>query len=140
MDAELAGSLLAGWIAGAVAGLTATGLLLVVAARSPSLAARLPSRRLPLLGMVLANGLTIGLTLVGLLLGGLFYRLGGDGTGGAARFGAVVLVVSGGFLGLYVFVRSGLRGREAPIVVVSVAVAGVCFGVVLPWLASLAPS
>ncbi|MQC18654.1 MAG: hypothetical protein DWG80_06245 [Chloroflexi bacterium] len=138
MDADLAGALLAGWIAGAVAGLTSTAAVLIVAARSPSFAARLPARRLPLLGIVLANGLTIGLTLVGLLLGGLFYRLGGEGAGGALRFGAAVLVVAVGFFGLYVFVRSGLRGREAPIVVVALGVAGVCFGVLLPWLGLLA--
>ena len=138
MNEELAGALLAGWIAGAVAGLTSTAALLLFAARSPSFAARLPTRRLPLLGILLANGLTFGLTLVGLLLGGLFYGFGGGGSGGALRFGWGVFVVVAGFLGLYGFVRGGSRGREAPVVVVALAVAGVCFGVLLPWLGLLA--
>ena len=69
VDADLARSLLAGWIAGAMAGIVATGLVLVVMARKPGLAARIAgTRRLGIIGVILANGLTLTFTLIGLVL------------------------------------------------------------------------
>ncbi len=136
MDAELARSLLAGWIAGALAGIVGTGAVLVVAVRRPGLAARVVGRpKLPVLGMILANGLTLTFTLVGLILGALFHRAGGSDA--AVRF---ALVVGGGAVvvaGLYAFVRGRVRTAEAPIVLVVLTIAALSFGVVLPVLGSI---
>ena len=136
MDADLARSLLAGWIAGAMEGIVATGLVLVVMARKPGLAARIAgTRRLGIIGVILANGLTLTFTLIGLVLGALFHRAGGADA--ALRF---ALVVGGGSLtlaGLYAFVRGRVRTAEAPVVLMVLTIAALSFGVVLPVLGSL---
>ena len=86
MDGDLARSLLAGWIAGALAGIVATGVLLVLMARRPTLAARVArTPRLGVVGVVLANGLTLTLTVIGLILGGFVVTEGGVLLLGMAR-------------------------------------------------------
>lgn len=136
MDADLAQSLLAGWIAGALDGLIAAGGLVAFVARQPALAGRLPARgRLLAVGMIGANALVFGLTLLGLILGALFHRAGGEEV--AVRFG---LVAGAGLLGvgaLYAFVRGRLRTSEAPAVLMILVVSALSFGVVLPVLGSL---
>lgn len=139
LDADLAQSLFAGWVAGAVAGMIATVLLMVLLARRPALATRLPwQQRLPILGIVVANALVIVLTMIGLVLGALFHRTGGpESSEVAARFG---LYVAGGALALaalYVFVRGRVRTDEAPAALLTLVIAGLSFGMVLPWLGSL---
>lgn len=135
-NVELVQSLFAGWVAGAVAGLAQTAVVLVVLARRPALAQRLPwQQRLPILGIIFANALTFSLTIIGLVLGALFHANGGPDA--ALRFSALV---AGGVVAiavLYAFVRGRLRSAEAPAVLIGLVVAGVAFGGLLPWLGSI---
>ena len=134
---EVARTLLAGWLAGAVVGLGDTALLLVILARHPGWAARLPALRvrLPILGVLAANGMVIGWTLVGLLLGALALRL---------PMPAFALVVAGLWLaagGAYTVVRGlppreGPRRDEAALVWGTIILATLVFAILLPWLAN----
>lgn len=136
MNVDLMQALAAGWVSGAVAGLVATAVLLVLMARRPELAARLPlPNNLPVLGIVFANALTIGLTLVGLVLGALHHATGNEGVLGA--FSLLVLIGSLLIAGFYAFVRGGVRGPEAPGVLLSLFIVALAFGLLLPWLATL---
>lgn len=136
VSAETAQALLAGWLSGAAAGLAITAVVLIVLARHPEAAARLPGQgRLRFVAIVVANALVLGLTLVGLVLGALYLRTSGDA--GGAWFS---LVVAGGCVAaaaLYVFVRGQIRGGEAPVVLGSIVIAAAAFGVMLPLLAGL---
>lgn len=133
---ELLQALVAGWVSGAVAGLAATAAVLIFLARRPAVARRLPwQQRLPILGIIFANAFLFGLTIIGLVLGALFHRAGGPEA--PVRFGigvgAGVLVIAT----LYAVVRGRLRSGEAPGVLACLAVCGLCFGVLLPFLGSL---
>ncbi len=133
MNSEAMQALLAGWLSGAAAGLAVTGVVLVMAARHPALAPRLPwQRHLGVLGIVVANGMLIVLTLVGLLLGALYHRTRED----AERFPLWVILGLFAVGGLYFFVRGRVRTAEAPVVLVALAIAGVAFAGLLPRLAS----
>lgn len=134
-DAELLQSVVSGWIAGAVAGLANTAVLLVAIARHPHLADRLPlQRNLVVLGVVFANALVISLTLVGIVLGMLHHRFGG----GPASVFSLAIVGGTVLLGLfYAFVRGTVRSSEGPVVLVTLSIAGAAFGLLLPWLAEM---
>lgn len=139
MTDDLAQALLAGWLSGAVAGMVLTASLFVLLVRHPGLLRRFAGRaRLPLIGIVAANALTLGLTLAGLVLGALFHRGGGaEGGADALRFALVVGGVVLAVAGLYVFVRGRVRSAEAPAVLGALAIVGLAFGALLPWLGAL---
>lgn len=135
MDVGLAQSLSAGWVAGAVAGMASTMALIIGVVRTSVLASRLPwSDRPVILAIVMANALTFGLTLVGLVLGAVFHRTGVEDP---QRFGMVVVGASVVIAAFYIFVRGGIRTREAPVVLVCLAVSGLSFALLLPWLGTL---
>lgn len=136
MNVELMQALTAGWVSGVVAGMVGTAMLLVLIARRPQLASRLPlPNKLPVLGIVFANALTISLTLVGLVLGAIHHGVGGGGVLGG--FSLIVLGGSAAGAGFYAFVRGGIRRAEAPAVLLSLAIVGLTFGLLMPWLATL---
>jgi hypothetical protein len=135
VDAALAQSLFAGWVAGAVAGMASTVALIIGVVRTRVVASRLPWANRPvILAIVMANALTFGLTLVGLVLGAVFHRTGVEDP---QRFGIVVAVATVVIVGFYVFVRGGIRAREAPVVLVCLVVSGLSFSLLLPWLGTL---
>ncbi|MDA0269915.1 MAG: hypothetical protein DWG83_01105 [Chloroflexi bacterium] len=128
-DPEVLGPLVAGWIAGAAAGLFLMPVLVIWAAR-PGRMVHLHGRsRLPVLVILFLNGLMITLTLIGLVLGGLYTRTGG------LTFSLVVLAVTGVAGGLYLFVRGTWRAPEAPLVLACLLITALAFAGLLPWLA-----
>lgn len=128
---ELARAVVAGWVTGAIVGLTCLAILLIGLSRESAWATRVPHLRvgLPLLGVVAANAMLFGWTIVGVLAGfaywarpGILYSIG--------------LVAIGAFVGLlYWIVRSGARGSEPAVVWSSLVVVVVMFAVVMPLLA-----
>jgi hypothetical protein len=128
-DPELLGPIVAGWIAGAAAGLFLMPLLLIWAAR-PGRFVHLQGRtRLPALVILFLNGLMITFTLIGLVLGGIYTQTGG------LPFSLVVLGVIGAAASLYLFVRGTWRAPEAPLVLAGVVITALAFAGLLPWLA-----
>ena len=82
---------------------------------------------------IVANALVFGFTLVGVVLGGLYYR-----TSEASGGGRFPLVVLGGAIAtgiLYVFVRGRVRAPESPLVLGGLVVSTLAFAALLPWLA-----
>jgi len=136
VNVELAQSLFAGWVSGAVAGMVSTVALIIGVVRTSVVASRLPWANRPvILAIVMANALTFGLTLLGLILGAVF-----EGVGGAEdprRFGVFAAVGTLVLTGFYVFVRGGIRSREASVVLVCLLVSGLAFAILLPYLGSL---
>lgn len=132
LDPDVARPLLAGWVAGAGVGLAHTALLLLALSRDPAWPKRLPGLRvsLPILGVVAANALVIGWTLVGLVLGAILI---------GAPMPAFSFAVGGGCLALaalYTFVRGRPPRGEAVVVWATAALAAVAFAVLLPLLAA----
>ncbi len=131
-DPEIARPLLAGWIVGAVVGLADTAVLVIAISRSRHWPQQLSGLRvsLPVFAIAAVNGMLIGWTLVGLLLGVLWIVAPGP------RYLLGVGIVGAGIAGLYAFVR-GLHHRgEAGVVIGSLALATTAFGVLLPLLAT----
>ncbi len=136
MNVELAQSLFAGWVSGAVAGMASTVALMIGVVRSSAVASRLPWANRPvILAILMANALTFGLTLVGLVLGAVFENVGGADD--PRRFGLFAAAGTLLVMGIYVFVRGGIRSREAPVVIVCLVASGLAFSIMLPWLGTL---
>lgn len=134
-NTELLQALLAGWLAGAIAGMTATAAVIIFVVTTPAVRERMPwANRLPVLAILMANGLTFGLTLVGLVLGAVFHNVGGRDE--PLRFGLIAAAGCVALGGLYLFVR-GVRGRESPVLLTCVVTCALSFGGVLPWLGSI---
>lgn len=135
INIELAQSLLAGWVAGAIAGMVTTAVMMIFVVTTPAVRTRMPwADRLPVLAILMANGLSFGLTLVGLVLGAVFYNAGGRAE--PVLFGLITAGACVALGGLYLFIR-GTRGREAPLLLTCVVTCGLSFGVILPVLGSL---
>jgi len=133
-NVDLLQSVVAGWIAGAVAGLAGTAVLLIFVARRPEMAQRLPlQNHLVVLGIVFANGLVIGLTLIGILAGAAHYRFGG---GPGSAFSVGVVVVAALVSVVYVLVRRGFRA-EVPGVLICLGIVALTFSLLLPWLGTM---
>ena len=132
VDPEVARPLLAGWISGAALGLAETALVVIAIARSPGWPRQLSGLRvsLPVFTIVAVNGMLIGWTLIGLLLGALWIVVP------MPRFAIGVGAGFLGLVGLYAFVR-GLRYRgEAAVVIATGLLATVAFAGALPVLAA----
>ena len=135
MNSHVLQSLLAGWLSGAAAGLGVTAVALVWVSRRPAVMRRLPLQaRLPVLGIVVANAMVFGLTLIGLVAGAVYHGTSVDAGGG--RFPLVLAGIVVAAAALYAFVR-GPRASEAPAVVGALVVCGLAFGGMLPWLAGI---
>ena len=132
MNLDAARTLLAGWLAGAVVGLGDTALLLVILALHPGWATRLPAFRIRLsfVGMFVANGMVIGWTLVGLLMGALLLKVP------MPAFAAVVAAIWIGLGGVHGFLRGRTSRDEMLAVWVTVTLAVLAFAGGLPLLAS----
>ena len=129
---EVARPLLAGWIAGAFVGLLDTALVVIAVSRSPRWPEQLSHFRvsLPAFTIAAANGMLLGWTLVGLLLGAFWIIIP------MPRFAIAVCAVTFAVAGLYAYVR-GLDDRgEATVVLSSLALATFAFAGALPVLAA----
>ena len=129
LEAETGRALLAGFAAGAAAALATSALALVGMSRDDAWRKRLAgAERLPapLLGVALVNGLLLGWTLLGLLLGAAY-----PGVGDPLRFGALAHA-----LALAALVAAGVvRGRVTAPMWGAALAAALAFGVLLPALA-----
>ena len=105
IDGELLRALLAGWIAGAAASFAATTIIVTVMARTTAWRSRLTEIRasLPLVGIIVVNGALLALTIVGLILGGLYHA------GEQPGFSLGIAVVGVTLLALGWFVRGRLE-------------------------------
>lgn len=128
-EGETASALLAGWVSGAVVAFVTTGLVLLAVAREPAWRERLNRTRLrlPLLGIVIVNGMMLFWTIVGLILGAI--HIGVDDP----AFSVTVVAIIG--LGLLLF--SAVRGRPGWLAWSTVAATALAFGGLLPALASV---
>ena len=131
LDPEVARPLLAGWITGAAVGLADAALLVIAVARSAGWPQQLSGLRVSLLAFTIAavNGMLIGWTLVGLLLGALWIVVP------MPRFAIGVCVVGLGIVGLYAFVRGLGHAGEARVVAALALIPTVAFAAMLPVLA-----
>ena len=128
-ELEAGRALLAGFISGAAAAFATTAIALHSMSRSPEWRARAAGVGrvpLPLLGVLLVNGLLLGWTLLGLVLGAVYL-----GVEDPLRFGTVVNAVVLVALLAAGFVR---RRMTAPMWGTAL-VAALAFGVLLPVLA-----
>jgi len=131
-DPEIARPLLAGWITGAAVGLVDTALLVIAVARSPRWPEQFSQFRvsLPAFTIAAANGMLLGWTLIGLLLGAIWIVVP------MPKFAIGVAVAMLGIGALYTYVRGlGHRG-EAQVVLGSGLLAAVAFAGALPLLAA----
>lgn len=129
IDPEVGAALLAGWVSGAAVAFATTAIVLVWLSRNDDWRLRFARTtvRLPLVGVLIINGMMLGWTLVGLVLGAIY--LWTD----QPEFSLVLAVMLG--LGLVMWVT--VRGRPGWAVLSTVAVALLSFGGLLPFLASL---
>lgn len=128
-EVETGRALLAGFVSGAAAAFATTAIALRSISRSPewrSRAASVGRVPLPLLGVVLVNGLLLVWTLLGLLLGAAYL-----GVAEPFRFGAIVNVV----VLLALVAAFVVRGRITSPMWGTALVAALAFGVLLPALA-----
>jgi hypothetical protein len=138
MTEETARALLAGFICGAAVAFATTFLGMVVLARS-TVWQRLPQNRrvpLPLMGVVFVNGLILGWTALGLVLGAAYLRAESDHPAGAllsANWLFTLLVTMG--VGTAIGAAFVVRGRLEWPLWATAAMAVVAFGWVLPALA-----
>ncbi len=126
-------AILAGWITGAAIGIVNLGVTMILLAREPDPMSRFPMLKvsLPVFGIVVANVLMIGWTLVGVLLGFVYTLV----TPGAFVVGVIALGV---FAGVAHFVLRGPTAAEAKLVWPSLAIATVLFASVVPFLVEIA--
>jgi len=126
-DPDVARVLLAGWISGAAVALAGTAIVLVVLSRDDGWRERFQrtTLRLPLVGVVVVNGMMLGWTLVGLIMGGIY--LGTE----QPAFSITVIVL----LALGLVMWSAVRGRPGWAVLAMVGSALVSFAGLLPALA-----
>ena len=129
---DIARPLLAGWITGAAVGLIDTAIVVIAVSRSPRWPAQLANFRvsIPAFTIAAVNGMLIGWTLIGLLMGALWIVVP------MPRFAILVCAIGCVLAGLYAFVR-GLDARgEAAVVIGSAVLSTVAFAVALPLLAA----
>jgi hypothetical protein len=126
---EVGAALLAGWVSGAAVAFATTAIVLVWLSRNDDWRLRFARTtvRLPLVGVLIINGMMLGWTLIGLVLGAIY--LWTD----QPAFSLVLAVMLG--LGLMMWVT--VRGRPGWAVLSTVGVALLSFGGLLPFLASL---
>jgi hypothetical protein len=122
-------AILAGWVTGAAIGIVNLGVLMVLLAREREPMARFPGLKvsLPIFGVIVANVMVFGWTLVGIVLG-FIYTLMSPGA-----FVAVVVAV-GVFVGAAYGVLRGVAASEAKFVWPSLALGTVLFASVVPFL------
>ncbi|HJM89907.1 MAG TPA: hypothetical protein QF624_09860 [Dehalococcoidia bacterium] len=135
-DGETMQALVAGLIAGAACSFATTTILLIALSRDPRWLGRAPNLHvpLPLLGVVIVNGMMLGWTALGLVLGALYLGTAdGDADGGSDLLfgvvvsGAIVVVLGAG---------SYIRGRVTWPMLATALSAMLSFAVVLPLLAA----
>lgn len=129
IDPEVGQALLAGWLSGAVVAFATTAILLVWLSRNDGWRLRFSrtTLRLPLVGVLIINGMMLGWTLVGLIVGAA--TLWTDQPG----FTVAVAVILA--LGLLMWVT--LVGRPGWAVLSTAAVVLASFGGLLPFLVSV---
>jgi len=132
IDPEIARPLLAGWITGAAIGLADTAIVVIAVARSSSWPAQFSHFRvsIPAFGIAAVNGLLIGWTLIGLLMGALWIRIP------QPRFSILVVAVGLAIIGLYAFIRGFDQRGEAAVLLATALLATLAFAVMLPALAA----
>lgn len=126
-------AILAGWVTGAAIGVVSLGAIMILLARESDPMGRFPMIRvsLPVFGIVMANVLVIGWTLVGILLGFLYTLL----SPGAYIVGVIAL---GSFVWAAHFVLRGSTAGETKFVWPSLVIATVLFASMVPVLVEVA--
>lgn len=141
VDAETAAALLAGFISGAAVAFATTALALIVAARSPGWRQRAAQTRLslPVVGVVIVNGMMLLWTLTGLLLGAAYLRAESrhPDNGLLSSNWLFTALVAGGIAAIVIALWI-IRGRLTVPTAVTAAVVLLAFGWMLPLLAASA--
>ncbi len=139
MDGATGQALLAGFITGAGAALASSAVVLRALVRSERWRRRAAGggRPLPLVGALVANGLLLGWTATGLVLGAAYLRAESERPGAGlgspnGLFTLSVLVAVGSLLGLAAIIR----GRLSSPMTQTAAIAAAAFGWALPLLAA----
>lgn len=127
MEHEAARALVAGWIAGAAAGLAITGVAMAVVIRGPAWwgRARVGHLSPPIIGIIVVNVMVFAWTLLGLLLGALYLAAG------PSMFRVGLAAAVGGAL----VIAWVVRGRLTWPMGATAAVALLAFAGLLPLLA-----
>jgi len=138
IDPEVGAALLAGWISGAAVAFAAAALVLVWLSRNEGWRARFgrTNVRLPLVVIVVVNGMMLGWTMVGLVLGAFY--LAAEGSISAGGLGTTNLLFSSLVTGAVVLVLAAgayIRGRLTWPMWSTALVAALSLGWLLPNLA-----
>lgn len=127
-EVEIGRVLLAGFISGAVVAFASSAIALVSISRSMDWRARVARVErvpLPLLGILLVNGLLLGWTLLGLMLGAIYMEVADPlGFGTAVSMVALLILLAAGFI----------YRRITPSMWGTALVAAISFGVLFPAL------
>lgn len=137
-DPETARALLAGLIAGAATAFATTAIALIAIARDERWHARTASVRvpLPLLGVVFVNGLMLGWTLLGLVLGAAYLRAeDAYPAGGVGSTNRLFTLLIAGAVAVLLLGVAFIRGRLTRPMWATAIVALLAFGWLLPGLA-----
>jgi hypothetical protein len=138
-DGETMQALVAGLIAGSAGGLATTAIMLVALSRDRRSIALVSGLRvsLPLLGIVIVNGMMLAWTAVGLVLGALFLRAESTRPGGWPGGDNLMftLLVTGTIAVAYA-AATYVRGRTSWPVSATAATAALTLGWLLPALAA----
>jgi uncharacterized membrane protein (UPF0136 family) len=135
-DGETMQALVGGLIAGAVCSFATSAILLIALSRDPRWLGRTPNLRvpLPLLGVLIVNGMMLGWTAIGLVLGALYLGMAnGDSDGGRDLLFALLVVVA---IVVVLAVARFIRGRLTWPMLATALSAMLSFSVVLPLLAA----
>ena len=129
IDSEVGAALLAGWVSGAAVAFATSAIVLVWLSRNDGWRLRFARTtvRLPLAGVLIINGMMLGWTLVGLVLGTVYLWMD------QPAFSVALAVMLSLGLGMWMTVR----GRPGWAVLSTVVVALASFGGLLPFLVSL---
>jgi hypothetical protein len=100
VDGDVLRALLAGWIAGAAAAFASTAVVVAAMARTTGWRARLSEVRvsLPLIGILVVNGMLLVLTILGLVLGALYHAANQPGFSLGVALAVATLLSLGWFV------------------------------------------
>lgn len=137
-DSDTMQALVAGLIAGTAGGMATTAIMLVAISRDARWIALVPNLRvsLPLLGVVIVNGMMLAWTAIGLVLGALYLRAESTRPdGGLGSPNLVFTLLVAGAVAVAYLAATYVRGRATWPTAATAATAVVTLGWLLPALA-----